>query len=213
MAEGLVPCPTNANECKAGISEQFLTLHLLNDHQYGICELGTAEKHNPRCDDQILFLPFDGNVYVQAKDGLAQSLNKRKETLALACGCVWSYGDMNYSWYESGQKFSFRHYDKDEQWSRACPGPWAKECGMTIPNPERWPGHMLQFHQACACPLGGDPAKHIPNNLPDSMPPPFRPGAVVFMPDRLPYSKIDFEVDSQYLLKCGCRVDRRPRRM
>jgi hypothetical protein len=202
MAEGLVPCPTNAKECKASISKQFLTLHLLNDHQYGICELGTAGKHSSSPVDKVSFLVFEGNAYVQAKDGLAQSLNKRKETLALACGCIWSYGNMNYSWYAPGQKFCFRYYGRTQNDVTTCPGGWGDSCQMTIPNKERWAGHMLACHDAGVCPLGGDFAKHFSTGMLRSLP---AENTFEVMPDGLAYAKV---IDGENTLECGCSYDR-----
>jgi hypothetical protein len=205
MAEVTVPCPTNAKECEASIPEKFLTLHLLNDHKCGICPLGTAEKHNPFLVDKVSFLVVDGKAYVQAKYGLANSLNKTKETLALACGCVWSYRDMNYSWYEPGQKFCFRYYDGlgTQNDVTTCPGGWGDSCEMIIPNKERWAGHMLACHDAGVCPLGGF-TKHIATGMLRSL-----PAKKIFevMPDGVAYAKVN-DQEETHELKCGCSFDR-----
>jgi hypothetical protein len=185
--------------CEVAVTRQFLTLHLLNDHKFGICPLGTAENLGHHG------LYFEGNAYVKAKDSFATALDTAKETLTLACGCVWLFGNTKYCWQEP-QGFCFRAYGGKQNDVITCPGPWDTGCRQFIPNQERMRGHMLQVHSAGVCPLGGDAAQHDPEHKPSF------PNMRIFeVVNGVAYSRLvnphDVIERAIRKLKCGCEID------
>jgi hypothetical protein len=186
--------------CEVAVTRQFLTLHLLNDHECGICPLGTAAN----IGHQGLY--FEGNAYVKAKDSFATALDTAKETLTLACGCVWLFGDTKYCW-QGPQGFCFRAYDGKQNEVTTCPWPWGNtRCRQFIPNQERMRGHMLQVHCAGVCPLGGEAANHDPEHKPS-----FGDMPIFVVVNGVAYSRLVHPHDvldrAIRELLCGCEID------